>query len=53
VIAGSLLSLRPFHFGEQENLINEHLEVAARLKKRKEAFGAESRTNLRPAGIAE
>ncbi|TWU46547.1 sulfatase family protein [Rubripirellula reticaptiva] len=39
--------------GEQTNLIDEHPEIAARLKKRMEDFHNELRKNTRPAAVAE
>ena len=38
--------------GERNNLLAEHPEIAARLKKQMEDFRIELRTNTRPAGIA-
>jgi hypothetical protein len=39
--------------GEATNLIDQHPEVAARLKSRLKAFETEFRKTLRPAGVAE
>ena len=38
--------------GEQSNLIADHPEIAARLKKQMSAFSSELRKNTRPAGIS-
>lgn len=39
--------------GEQNNVIDEHPEMAARLKKQMDTFYAEFRDNLRSPGVAE
>ncbi len=38
--------------GEQTNLIDKHLQIAERLKRKLATFQAELRKNLRPAGVA-
>ena len=51
VTVETLYNLRD-DIGEQMNLIDEHPEIAKRLKMQLKAFETELRKNLRPAGIA-
>ena len=51
VVVETLINLRD-DIGEQTNLINEHPEIAKRLKTRLAAFESELRSNLRPPGSA-
>ncbi|MBI1372497.1 MAG: sulfatase-like hydrolase/transferase [Phycisphaera sp.] len=51
-LAVQLFNLRD-DIGEQKNLIDEHPEIAARLKQLMDAFHADFQQNLRPPGDAE
>ena len=50
--AAELYNLRD-DIGEQQNFIDQHPDIAERLRKMMEAFHQELRKNERPAGIAE